>query len=112
MRRSPLTRTRALGSVVLLVLLLAFPGAAVGSEHKEVDEPRLVPASSPNFSPYDCKLKKGGPSAPVRGRSTRGGRSSTTSRAKSRCGSGPSRIATRPGTCRPVPTNGTSVVRA
>jgi hypothetical protein len=36
MRRSPLTRIRVLGSVVLLVLLLAFPGAAVGSEHKEV----------------------------------------------------------------------------
>jgi hypothetical protein len=51
MRRSPLTRTCTLGSVVLLVLLLALPGTAVGSEHKEVDESQLVPALSPNFSP-------------------------------------------------------------
>jgi hypothetical protein len=59
MRRQP--SVRVLGPVLVLALLLALPGAAVGSEHKEVDESQLVPALSPSFSPYDCKLKKDGP---------------------------------------------------
>jgi hypothetical protein len=55
------TLARVLGPSFCVMLLLVTPATAVGSEHKEVDESQLVPALSPTFAPWDCKLKKDGP---------------------------------------------------
>jgi hypothetical protein len=57
----PSTFARVLGTSLCAMLLLLTPATAVGSEHKEVDESQLVPALSPAFAPWDCKLRKDGP---------------------------------------------------
>jgi hypothetical protein len=55
------TLTRVLWPSLTAVLLIVTAAAANGSQHREVDESQLVPALSPTFEPWDCKLKKDGP---------------------------------------------------